>query len=237
MDDVVIAVVGDFGAGEFARQNGLGEFQHLVVVADKVVVLDLGALFAGGAVVHVVVFVVLPFLVVFAHGIYVAQQDVLLHQGFMQHGGAEFVAFVPLLHFLVGFLDAVQGGVEVARQVAHQPFESPQAAHKLVKGLVFFGAVVGRFAKLVLPPMGEPFETVHLPVVAVAMLAGFFADYIFADGSGGFVITRFHRLIELLDGGFLAFAQVGDLLDFGGVERHGMFLVNWFRVDFQAAYC
>ena len=209
----------------------------MVVVADEVVVLDLGALLAGGAVVHVVVFVVLPFLVVFAHGIYVAQQDVLFHQRFMQHGGAEFVAFVPLLHFLVGFLDAVQGGVEVARQVAHQPFESPQAAHQLVKGLVFFGAVVGRFAKLVLPPMGEPFEAVHLPITAEAVLAGFFADNVVADGGGGVVVVRFHGLVELLDGGFLAFARVGDLLDFGGVEGHGMFLVNWFRVDFQAAYC
>ena len=129
----------------------------MVVVADEVVVLDLGALFAGGAVVHVVVFVVLPFLIVFAHGIYVAQQDVLLHQGFMQHGGAKFVAFIPLLHFLVGFLDVFLAGVQIAWQIAHQPFEAPQAAHHAFKGLVFFGAIVGRFAKLELIPMGEPF--------------------------------------------------------------------------------
>ena len=128
-----------------------------MIVVDKVVVADFGALLAGGAVVHAVVFVVLPFLIVFAHGIYVAHQHVLFHQRFMQHGRAEFVAFIPLLHFLIGFLDVFLAGVQIAWQIAHQPFKAPQAAHHAFKGLVFFGAVVGRFAKLELIPMGEPF--------------------------------------------------------------------------------
>ena len=90
--------------------------------------------------------------------------------------------------------------------------------------MVFFGAVVGGFAELVLAPVGEPFETVHLPIAAEAVLAGFFADNVVADGGGGVVVVCFHGLVELLDGGFLAFAAVGDLFYLVGVEGHGVFL-------------